>query len=63
MPIYIATIYPTDPDGLPMLPVVTRDEADSEEAFKTLVRDWWISRYGVDSEPDFGPIGLSKDQS
>jgi len=62
MPIYIATIYPTGPDGLPMLPVITRDEAESEEAFVIKIREWWITRYGRESDPEFGPVGLAKDQ-
>lgn len=63
MPVYIVTVYVTDPDGLPMKPSIHHDQAESEEAFKNQIRDWWISRYGVDSEPTFGPISLAKEQS
>lgn len=63
MPIYIATVYVRDPTGERMKPSIHVDEAESPEDFKALVRDWWITRYGVDSEPEFGPVGLSKRQT
>jgi len=63
MPIYIATIYPVDPNGRPTKPLIRREEASSEEEFVIKIRDWWVHRYGVDAEPDFGPISLAKDQS
>jgi len=62
MPIYIATIYPHNPDGRPTKPLIAREAAESEDAFVAKIREWWISRYGKESDPDFGPISLAKDQ-
>jgi len=62
MPIYIATLYVRDPSGTYLPPHVHRDEAESPEAFMIKIREWWITRYGRESDPEFGPIGLAKDQ-